>query len=105
MSVRLLVEFGRVLSKYWGSQNSIRDDRNHIVDCVEKQCKRKHLKFSCSKLGLSVAVYHIWSHRNAIIFQRLIKQKIRLWGSSISKSRFEFKGVACSLDPLQMGIH
>ena len=50
-----------------------RDDWDNIVEWAENQWKGNSLKSVCSKLGLSAALYHIWSHRNAIIFQGLIK--------------------------------
>ena len=59
--------------KYWCCQESIGDDwDDDVVDWAEKQWKGKSLKSVCGKLGLSAAVYRIWSHRNAIIFQGLI---------------------------------
>lgn len=66
--------------KYWCCQESIGDDWDDIVAWAENQWKGKSLKSVCSKLGLSVAVYHIWSHRNAIIFQGLIKTEDQIVG-------------------------
>ena len=90
----------RKRAEYWCYQESIGDDWDDIVEWAENQWKGKSLKSVCSKLGLSVAVYHIWSHRNAIIFQGLIKTEDQIVGliKKQFKNRVEWGSMFPSTD-------
>lgn len=57
-----------------------------------KHWKGKSLRSVCRKLGISTAAYHIWSHRNAIIFQGLINSEDQIVSLIRKKVKIHIEG-------------
>ena len=78
--------------KHWSCQDNIGDGWANIVDWAEKNWRVKSMKAVCSKLGFSAAIYHIWGHRNAIIFQGLVRTEDQIVNFIRKQVKFQIHG-------------